>query len=133
MSYTNNPRSILAGEGILVTPTTGTGAKTVTISVTGQGVVPVTIVTTTPYNAVEADYIISVNLAVPGAASVVLPTSPTGTVYYVKDSSGTASTVQPITVTGAGPVNIDGAVNAVIDSDYGSLTFVYDGTEWEVI
>ena len=35
MSYTNNPTSILAGPGITVTPTTGTGANTVTISADG--------------------------------------------------------------------------------------------------
>ena len=30
MSYTNNPTAILAGTGITVTPTTGTGANTIT-------------------------------------------------------------------------------------------------------
>ena len=92
------------------------------------GLVPVTIVTTTPYVALSTDYLIDVNVA--GLASVSLPVSPTGTVYIIKDISGAAST-NNITVTAT--TTIDGAPNAVINVDYGSVTLVYNGIEWNIV
>jgi hypothetical protein len=92
------------------------------------GLVPVTNVTTTPYDALLTDYMIAVN--VQGPSSVVLPASPTGTVFIVKDTSGTAST-NPITITAS--TTIDGAANAIINTDYGSLTFIFNGTEWNIV
>lgn len=94
------------------------------------GLVPVTIVTTTPYDAVLADYLIDVNVAEP--SSIVLPVSPTGTVFIIKDISGAAST-NPITVTASGGALIDGSASALINTDYGSITLVFNGTEWSIV
>lgn len=90
--------------------------------------VNVTLVTNTPYTASNTDYFLSVNVA--GPALIELPTSPTGRVYVVKDDSGQAL-INPITITDI--ALIDGAANGIINSDYGSLTFIFNGTQWNVI
>ena len=92
------------------------------------GLAAITDVTTTPYTALSTDYVIAVDVAAP--ASVVLPVSPAGTIFVVKDASGAAST-NPITVTAS--TTIDGAASFVINVDYGSNTFVFNGTEWNII
>ena len=89
---------------------------------------PVTIVTSTPYAAVSADYLLAVDVL--SSSSVILPASPTGTVFIVKDISGNASS-NNITVTAS--TTIDGAPSAVIILDYGSLTFVFNSAEWHLI
>ena len=92
------------------------------------GLVPVTTVTTTPFNVATTDYLIGVDVA--GPASIVLPVSPTGTVFIVKDIDGDA-TINPITITAS--TTIDGAANAVINAPYGALQFVFNGTEWNIV
>jgi hypothetical protein len=74
---------------------------------------------------------LTVNVA--GASSLVLPPAPTtGTVFIVKDVSGNASTNNiTITVSG-GVVTIDGTNSALINTDYGALNFIFNGTEWNV-
>jgi hypothetical protein len=95
--------------------------------------VAVTIVDTSPYQIVEdVDYFIGV-VNNTGATFVVnLPATPdTGEVYIVKDTLGNAGT-DPISISG-GAILIDGAGTAVINTDYGSLTFVFNGTEWNIV
>lgn len=92
------------------------------------GLVPVTIITTTPYLVDLTDYYLPVTLAVPG--SVALPAAPTGTVFVVKDISGTAN-ANPITITAS--TTIDGAASATINTPYGSLTFIFNGIEWNIV
>lgn len=92
------------------------------------GLVPVTIVTTTPYNVPLTDYAVEVNVA--GPSSIVLPAAPVGTVFIIKDISGAAST-NPITVTAT--TTIDGSASAIINADYGSITVIFNGTEWNIV
>ena len=92
------------------------------------GLVPVTIVNTTPYTALLTDYFIGVN--VPTASSVILPASPQGTVFVIKDLSG-LSAINPITI--AASTTIDGSANIVLNSPFGSVTLVFNGTEWNNI
>lgn len=94
------------------------------------GLVPVTVVTTTPFNALTTDYFLGVDVAT--AASIILPVSPTGTVFIVKDIDGDATT-NPITITATGGTLIDGAASAVINTPFGSLSFVFNGTEWNLV
>ena len=94
------------------------------------GLVPVTDVIITPYLADLTDYYLAVDVAAP--ASVVLPVSPTGTVFVIKDIDGDAST-NPITVTDTGGALIDGAASAVINTDYGSITLIFNGTDWNIV
>lgn len=93
------------------------------------GLAPVTDVTITPYTALSTDYVLSVDVT--GPSSIILPASPTGTVLVIKDSDGDAS-LNPITITAAS-ATIDGAPSFVIDVNYGSNTFVFNGTEWNAL
>lgn len=90
--------------------------------------VPVTDVTTTPFTPSVSDYFLCVDID--GPASIVLPETTVGRVYVVKDCDGDAST-NPITITATGST-IDGSAAATINVNYGSLTFVFNGTEWSI-
>lgn len=92
------------------------------------GLFSVTIVTTTPYDATFDDYFIAVDIE--ASASVILPVSSTGTVFIVKDISGNAIT-NPITISAS--ATIDAAASATINTNYGSVTLVFNGTEWNII
>lgn len=132
MSYTNNPTSILAGAGITITPTTGTGANTITVSATGPDILNVAIVTTTPVTVLGTDEVVSVEVPGPVAVAVNLPAGVTGQVFYIKDGLGLAAVATPITITPAAGT-IDGAATATINAPYGALTLVYSGVEWKIL
>ncbi len=94
----------------------------------GSLIVPVTIVNDSNYNATVDDYYIGVNFA--GASSVVLPASVDGRTYIVKDVSGAAFT-NPITVTAS--TTIDGETSYVLNSNFASITLVFNGVEWSIV
>lgn len=93
--------------------------------------VPITVVTETPYQIVEGDYVLAVDFGgIPG--DVILPDDPVlGDVYIVKDTSGNAS-LAPITIT-SNVALIDGTGTAIINTDFGSLTFIFTGTDWSIV
>ena len=133
MSYQNNPTSILAGTGITVTPTVGTGVNTITISTAGPEIMNVRVAVATPIAVVAAtDEVVSIEVPGPVAVAVTLPAGVTGQVFYLKDGLGLAAPATPVTIT---PVagTIDGAATATIDAPYGSLTLVYSGVEWKIL
>lgn len=129
MSYTNNPKSILAGTGIVVTPSTGNGANTITISAGGVVITAIRIALTTPVAVLSADAAISVQVPGPVPVAVNLPAGVTGQSFIIKDGLGLASIATPITIVPTAGT-IDGAVNATITAPYGSLTLIYDGVQW---
>jgi hypothetical protein len=94
------------------------------------GLVPVTIVTVTPYAPTLDDYFLAVNVA--AAASITLPISPVGTVFIIKDIDGDATT-NPITITAAGGILIDNSSSAIINTPYGALQFIANGTDWSIV
>lgn len=133
MSYTNNSLSILAGSGITVAPSTNTGATTITISATAAaGLLTVRTATTTPDTVLLTDEVVSYEVPKPVPVAVTLPAGVTGQLFYIKDGLGLASPATPITIT-ATAGTIDGAATATINAPYGSLTFVYSGTEWKLL
>ena len=133
MSYTNNSLSILAGTGITVTPTTNTGATTITIAASGAAVADIRTAVATPITVVAAtDNIIDVAVPGPVAVAVTLPAGVLGQQFTIKDGLGLASPATPITITPTAGT-IDGAATATIDAPYGSLTFVYNGTQWLIL
>jgi hypothetical protein len=133
MSYTNNSLSIAAGAGITVTPTTATGATTLTISTTGPEILAVRIAVATPVTVVAAtDEVVSVEVPGPVAVAVNLPAGVTGQVFYIKDGLGLAAPATPITITPTAGT-IDGAATATINAPFGSLTLVYSGVEWKLL
>ena len=134
MSYANNPTSILAGSGITIVPTTGTGANTITISSSGVLTYAVRIATTTPVTvSATTDDVISVQVPGPVAVAVNLPTGVTGKTFTIKDGLGLAAPATPITITPLGADTIDGAATATINAPYGALTFIFDGGQWILV
>jgi len=91
--------------------------------------VTVTNVTTATYTALATDYFLCVDVAAP--VTITLPTGILGTVYIVKDCDGDAVT-NPITIQGTGGELVDGAT-ATINTPYGSISLIFNGTEWSIV
>lgn len=100
---------------------------------TASRVLGLTVITATgAYNILSTDDQVVINKTVGGATTVNLPTSPTtGRTLTVKDGKGDAAT-NNITVTPAAG-NIDGSSTFVINVNYQSNDFVYNGTQWNVV
>jgi hypothetical protein len=92
------------------------------------------IVTTTPYNVLNTDEVLFINVA--GPASVVLPSSGSDEdkkrSFYIKDYSGLAKT-NPITITSAGGKTVDGSTFAILNVGYSHIQVIYDGINWKII
>jgi uncharacterized delta-60 repeat protein len=87
------------------------------------------IVTGTSFTAVTNSSFIGVSGT--SASTVYLPSSPTPfKPYIVTDIKGNATVVN-INVDGNGKL-IQGSSSALIDTDYGSITFVYNGFNWSI-
>jgi len=83
-----------------------------------------------PYTALTTDYLILVDTT--SARIINLLAAPeTGRTYVIKDVSGTSS-INNITVQGNGS-NIDGSATYVINSNYASITVIYNGTTWSIV
>ena len=93
-----------------------------------------TVVSTTPYNALTTDSYIAVTLT--GAAKTInlpaLASVGIGRRLIIKDEGGDAGTYS-ITVDGSGAENIDGSGTFVINSNYGSITIISNGTSWSMV
>jgi hypothetical protein len=134
MSYTNNSLSIAAGAGITVSPTTATGATTLTISSSGISPLAVRVAVATPITvSATTDEVISVQVPGPVAVATNLPAGVTGQVFTIKDGLGLATPATPITISPAGADTIDGAATATINAPFGSLTLVFDSAQWILI
>src|SRR6056297_3425196 len=83
------------------------------------------------YDLLATDYTLLVSYSATGACTITLPTAQAvdGREIHVIDSGGDAST-STITVATGGTETISGAATAAIDTDYGSLSFISDGTNW---
>ena len=67
------------------------------------------------------------------AIQVTLPATATINRYVrVKDMTGMSNT-NPITVNTAGSETIDGQAFDIIDSDYASRTYVFNGSNWSIL
>jgi len=132
MSYTNNPTSILAGTGITITPTTGVGARAITISAAATQLLAVRTAIVTPVVVTNADDVISIQVTPAVPVAVTLPVGTTGQVFNIKDGLGLASVATPIIITPT-TSTVDGAVTATINVPYGALQLVYSGTEWKIL
>lgn len=83
-----------------------------------------------PYTTVPQDAVILVDTA--SARSIVPLASPTtGQMHRIKDNVGSAA-ANNITITPSGK-NIDGAASSTININYGSITIIYNGTEWSIV
>jgi hypothetical protein len=95
-------------------------------------IAPTVVTSASPYNALVTDCVIISNKTVAGAGTINLSsTLQTGRVVIIKDGKGDAN-ANNITVQGNGK-NIDGAASKVINTAYGVLRVIYNGTEWSSI
>lgn len=136
-SYTCDSGSAVPAVGVLTVIgsggiTTSGAGSTITIEGTSETVIPVTAVSSSPYTVLSTDYYLSVDSS-GGAIQVEMPNAPTtGTVYIVKDSTGSSGTTNITVTTVGGVVNIDGATTFVMNTNYESANFVFTGTAYEV-
>jgi hypothetical protein len=93
------------------------------------GLVPVTDVATETYTALSTDYFLCV--LTNGPVTITLPAGILGTVYIVKDCFGDAAN-NPITIQGTGGQLVDGST-ATINTNFGSLQFIFNGTDWSIV
>jgi hypothetical protein len=91
--------------------------------------VSVTDVATPTYTALSTDYMLCV--LTNGPVTITLPTGIRGTVYIVKDCFGDANN-NPITIQGTGGQLVDGST-ATINSPYGSIQLIFNGTDWSIV
>jgi hypothetical protein len=92
--------------------------------------VPVTNIATATYTALSTDYFLCV--LTNGLVTITLPAGILGTVYIIKDCFGNAAT-NPITIQGTGGQLVDGSATATINTDFGSITVIFDGTDWSIV
>lgn len=91
--------------------------------------VPVTLIDQPTYSANNNEYFLGV--IYDGSVTITLPVGTTGKVFVIKDSVGDAST-NSITVTATGST-IDIQPSYVLQTDWGSITLIYNGIEWNVV
>jgi len=112
---------VTGGDPIWAAPS---GGSTLTITTVNNAA--------SPYTVLGSDQFLAVNTS-GGAVTIRLPNAPaTGTVFYVKDSNGTAAASNITVTTVGGAVNIDGATSFVMNTAYESISVVFDGSAYEI-
>ena len=114
--------------------TTGTGSTLTVQPTQAQFMTNYTSVAigASPYTALATDYYISV-VSSGGAITIKLPNAPTtNRLFIIKDKSGNATTDNISVTTVGGAVTIDGQTTATIDSNFGSLQLLFNGTSYEI-
>ena len=91
--------------------------------------VPVTLIDEATYSPDLTEYFLGV--IYDGSVTITLPAGTLGKVYVVKDAVGDANT-NPITVVASGST-IDSLANYVLNTDWGSISLIYNGIEWNVV
>jgi hypothetical protein len=128
---TLNANTLTAGTNISIT----NGAGSITINaLAGSAVRTYTPVNTTPYVALTTDDILGVDTSAL-AITIRLPNAPTtGSVWQVKDVTGSAAT-RNITVTSVGgAIAFDSAATSyVMNVDYASASFMFNGVKYLVL
>ena len=102
------------------------------LNVSGAQVVNRTAATTT-YSVTTSDYYIGCNTN-GGAFTVTLPatTGLEGRILWFKDEQGEAGT-NTLTLSCSNAEAMDGQTTQVINTNYGSLTVICDGSNWFII
>jgi len=84
-----------------------------------------------PYTVLSTDYFISVDSS--SARTINLPNAPnTRKTYVIKDRVGSAGANNITITTPGGAVLIDAAAIYTLNSNYGSISVIFNGTSYEV-
>ena len=114
--------------GQVLTATTGSPPSWAAPS--GSLLVNVTAPGAYPYTTLATDNVIIVDTT--SARTITPLASPSiGQVHRIKDNVGSAA-ANNITITPSGK-NIDGSASYIINTNYGSIDIVYNGTQWNVL
>ncbi len=96
----------------------------------GQNVAVRVVNATGAITVATTDYIICVRKTASEATTVNLPASPSvGDTYVIKDCKGDANSNNVTIVPASG--NINGSASYILNTARSSVTFFYDGTEWQ--
>lgn len=120
--------TLTAGTNITITP----GSGTLTISANPDLDLNYTNVNSSPYVVQATDQFLSVDCS-GGAITVQLPNAPsTGTVFIIKDRTGSSATNNITVTTVGGAVNIDGATSFVMNTAYESINVIFGSSVYQV-
>ena len=127
----------ISGAGTLSYSNLSFDGTATTISTTTQtplldlGSLPYTNVNASPYVAIDQDQFLSVDTSAV-AITIQLPNAPTRfRPYIVKDRTGTAAARNITVTTPGGAVLFDGAATNVIGTNYGTASYIFNGTGYE--
>lgn len=88
--------------------------------------------TSSPVTVATTDYNIFIKMLVPGPVTVNLPNlASVGSTYVIKDAQGDAFINNITIVPPSG--TIDGSATAVINTNYSSITLIFDGSNWGIV
>jgi len=117
------------GAGNLIASTANVDSSG-TITMPGGQIVNGVITSSVSYNMQQTDWLVISTATT--ARTIFLPSSPVTWQYHnVKDGAGNANS-KKITIDGNGN-DIDGDATIIINGKYSAYSFVYNGTEWNVI
>jgi hypothetical protein len=120
--------TLTAGPGITIT----NGAGSITIASSGTTRLTYTAVSTTPYVVLITDEFLGVD-STAAPITIELPNAPaTGTVWIIKDVSGTSGTNNITVTTVGGVVLVDAAATFVMNTAYESINVLFNGTKYLV-
>lgn len=126
----SNAFSIVGTGGI----TTSAATSVITITDLGAQVISLTALdnTDSPYTVLSTDYYMTCDVS-SGVLTIELPNGPTtGRTFIVKDAGGDSATNNITITTVGGVVTIDGGTTFVMNTDYESVSLVFNGTSYEV-
>lgn len=88
-----------------------------------------------PYSMGTVDTIVEFNLTTPAAISVIGPNnlSPIGKIYTIKDGAGNAASFNITFTPASGTGTIDGVTSKVINTNYGTFSFYFDGVNLQTV
>lgn len=131
---TGNPptlATLTAGTNVTIT----NGAGSITIDANSQDfIVNITALddTDSPYVVLSTDFYMTCNVT-SGVLTIQLPNAPTtGRIFVVKDANGNCATNNITVTTVGGVVTIDGSTSFVMNTNYESANFLFNGTSYEV-
>lgn len=122
--------TLTAGNGISIT----NGAGSITIASSGSSFFNVTSVNhgVSPYTVLMTDEFLAVDVS-GGVVTIKLPNAPTtGQVWTIKDSKGQAFTNNITVTTVGGAVTIDGSTSFTMNTNFASISVIFDGTSYEI-
>lgn len=123
--------TLTAGTNVTIT----NGAGSITIDANSQDfIVNITALdnTDSPYVVLSTDFYMTCNVT-SGVLTIQLPNAPTtGRIFVVKDANGNCATNNITVTTVGGVVTIDGSTSFVMNTNYESANFLFNGASYEV-